>query len=1107
MPKGFGGLTLRMWSRSVAVRNGSSSSRGWLGLCIALILASGLSCSTSDEGGCDPVTDPNCDSNTSTTITSAAPDPSVIGQVVQVNFEVAGGNGTPPGNVEVTVDESGVERCTASASLGNCEIRITTAGSKQIRASYLGGGGFGPSDDTESHQVRRASTVTTVGSHDPDPSFVGQGIDVAFTVSVEDPGGGNPSGNVTVSDGKDSCAAKVREGRCTLIPTTAGVKTLTASYNGDAAFEASFGTADHEVSGAGSTVTVSDSPDPSVVGQPVRVSYEVESEGGNPTGTVEVTVNDGSGDTCTGTVSQGYCDIVLTRAGQPTITATYSGDANFLPGAGSVEHTTERAETETEITGDDPDPSVILQEVVVSYSVSALAPGSGTPTGNVTVSDTVDSCTGTVTEGSCTITFTTAGEKKLTASYAGDGNFRASVDTVDHSVTAAGTIVTVTDVPDPSIVGQPVTVSFEVTSTAGTPTGLVTVTVNDGSGATCSATVQLGECDITLTLAGQKVLTASYAGDGNFEPGSGTAAHTVNRAQTTTTITADTPDPSVTGQPVPVTFSVLVNAPGTGTPTGNVQVSSGTDSCTGTIAQGGCDLILRAAGARTLTATYLGDVNYEGSQDTEPHQVNPALTTVALVTNPNPSAVGQQLTVNFTVSPVAPGTGIPTGTVTVTVNDGSGATCTASTAAGQCNITLNTTGSWTITGTYSGDSNFLTSAGTAGHQVSGAQTVTTITSDTPDPSVVGQVATVAFTVAPKPPATGTPTGTVTISVNDGSGATCSADVSTGQCQLTLNRVGNNWKLTATYLGDSNFLGSSDEENHTVNRAQTTTVINSDSPDPSRVGQPVTVEFSVSVNSPGSGSPTGQVTVQSSDGASCQAPVGDGECDLTFTAAGAKTLTASYSGDTSFQGSQDTEPHTVTQGLTTINITSDDPDASRVGQAVTVAWNLSVSSPAAGNPTGQVTVTVNDGTGATCSAAVGVGQCQITLTTPGSKTLTATYAGDANFQGSSDNESHTVNPGLTTTTITSDSPDPSSVGVAVSVAWTVVVNAPASGTPTGTVTVTVNDGTGATCSAAVGAGQCQITLTTPGVNKILTATYSGDSNFQSSSDTEFHTVTS
>ena len=40
------------------------------------------------------------------------------------------------------------------------------------------------------------------------------------------------------------------------------------------------------------------------------------------------------------------------------------------------------------------------------------------------------------------------------------------------------------------------------------------------------------------------------------------------------------------GQAVTVNYSVAVNAPGSGTPTGNVTVSDGTQSCTGTVAAG-----------------------------------------------------------------------------------------------------------------------------------------------------------------------------------------------------------------------------------------------------------------------------------------------------------------------------------------------------------------------------------------------------------------------------------------------------------------------------------------------------------------------------------------
>jgi len=90
---------------------------------------------------------------------------------------------------------------------------------------------------------------------------------------------------------------------------------------------------------------------------------------------------------------------------------------------------------------------------------------------------------------------------------------------------------------------------------------------------------------------------------------------------------------------------------------------------------------------------------------------------------------------------------------------------------------------------------------------------------------------------------------------------------------------------------------------------TATSITSDAPDPSVAGQSVTVQYSVAPAS-GSGTPSGTVTV--SDGTtSCTGTVAAGQCSLTFTSAGAKSLTAAYSGDSNFGPSTSApESHTV-----------------------------------------------------------------------------------------------------------------------------------------------------------------------------------------------------
>ena len=179
-------------------------------------------------------------------------------------------------------------------------------------------------------------------------------------------------------------------------------------------------------------------------------------------------------------------------------------------------------DTVTTITSDDPDPSAAGQSVTVNFSVTSA---DGTPTGNVTVSDGVDLCTGTVAAGTCSLTLTTPGARTLTATYAGRGNYNGSSDTEPHQVNKADTTTTITsDDPDPSSVGQSLTVNFSVTSAGGTPTG--GVTVSDGVDS-CTATVAAGACSLTLTTPGARPLTASYAGDANFNGSSDTEPHSV----------------------------------------------------------------------------------------------------------------------------------------------------------------------------------------------------------------------------------------------------------------------------------------------------------------------------------------------------------------------------------------------------------------------------------------------------------------------------------------------------------------------------------------------------------------------------------------------------
>ena len=91
---------------------------------------------------------------------------------------------------------------------------------------------------------------------------------------------------------------------------------------------------------------------------------------------------------------------------------------------------------------------------------------------------------------------------------------------------------------------------------------------------------------------------------------------TVNPVGTTTTITKNTPNPSSPGKAVTVDFSVTQAITNPTRPTGSVtvQASSG-ESCTGMLSggNGSCKITLNTAGSITLTATYSGDANNNGS--------------------------------------------------------------------------------------------------------------------------------------------------------------------------------------------------------------------------------------------------------------------------------------------------------------------------------------------------------------------------------------------------------------------------------------------------------------------------------------------------------------
>jgi len=206
------------------------------------------------------------------------------------------------------------------------------------------------------------------------------------------------------------------------------------------------------------------------------------------------------------------------------------------------------------------------------------------------------------------------------------------VQKLSLTIDKGATTTTASTARNPSVTGETVTVNVTVAITpanpafAGFPAGAVTVTSNDGAPVSCpSPSLTNGSlvCTVKFLTAGAKTLTASYAGDNNFLPSAGAVNHVVLKADTVTAITSDLPDPSIMGQPFTVSATVTPVAPGSGAPTGTVVIGDGVASCNAVLSggAGSCTLTLSTVGQRTLTATYAGDANYNGSGATAPHRV------------------------------------------------------------------------------------------------------------------------------------------------------------------------------------------------------------------------------------------------------------------------------------------------------------------------------------------------------------------------------------------------------------------------------------------------------------------------------------------------------
>jgi hypothetical protein len=197
----------------------------------------------------------------------------------------------------------------------------------------------------------------------------------------------------------------------------------------------------------------------------------------------------------------------------------------------------------------------------VTYTVGKATPTvtfTGAPTSAVfgttfTVSATTNASTTAVitASGACSVvgnlvTMTSGtGSCSLTATWAADNNYQGTTAAQSTSATKATTTTTITSVsPNPAAPSQPVAVAVNVSGSTNFAAVTGTVTVTASTGEHCSAAASAGGCSLTFGTGGQRTVTASYGGDGNF-----------NSSSTSTSVLITVGDFSITATPATQTIS------------------------------------------------------------------------------------------------------------------------------------------------------------------------------------------------------------------------------------------------------------------------------------------------------------------------------------------------------------------------------------------------------------------------------------------------------------------------------------------------------------------------------------------------------------------------
>ena len=227
-----------------------------------------------------------------------------------------------------------------------------------------------------------------------------------------------------------------------------------------------------------------------------------------------------------------------------------------------------------------------------------------------------------------------------------------------------------------------------------------------------------------------------------------------------------------------------------------------------------------AAGTHTIEARYDGDMAFEPGTTTTSHVVRTAAQTasIGITSSRNPSSVGQSVTLTANLS---------LGSGSVQFYDGATLLGTATISGGRATLTTTAlaAGSHAVTARYLGSASappagsavFVQAVGESGWK---NRTTSMVVSTSPSSSTPGSPVIISATVTGS---SGAPSGRILFMVNgevvgspDGVATTATSGSSSTATLSLPGLAGGQHKVSATYLGSSNYKGSTAQATHAVN---------------------------------------------------------------------------------------------------------------------------------------------------------------------------------------------------------------------------------------------------------------------------------------------------